>query len=236
MRPAIGYIRVSSEEQADSGLGLDAQRQRIEAYCTMKGIRLARVFEDAGVSGAKPLATRPAGFGLMTDARKTKAVVVVAKFDRLFRSVADAAQTIADFNQRGIELVAIAEGFDMTNPYGRAMAQMASVFAELERAMIRERTRAALEVKRLRCERISRHAPFGWEFGPDGILVENATQQHGLRRIKALRAKGTSVRDIAAALNREGIKPQRGRRWSHSSIVRILGRAKRSERESNRAH
>jgi site-specific DNA recombinase len=134
MRPAIGYIRVSSEEQADSGLGLAAQRLRIQAYCTMKDLRIVEVLEDGGVSGGKPLASRAAGARLLAQARKTKAVVVVAKFDRLFRSVADAAQSIADFNHRGIELVAIAEGFDMTNPYGRAMAQMASVFAELERA------------------------------------------------------------------------------------------------------
>ena len=110
MRPAIGYVRVSSEEQADSGLGLGAQRQRIQAYCTMKDLRLVRVLEDSGVSGGKPLATRAAGASLLADARTTKAVVVVAKFDRLFRSVADAAQTIADFNRRGIELVAIAVG------------------------------------------------------------------------------------------------------------------------------
>jgi site-specific DNA recombinase len=229
MRPAIGYVRVSSEEQADSGLGLEAQRQRIQAYCTMKDLQLVEVLEDGGVSGGKPLASRAAGARLLAQARKTKAVVVVAKFDRLFRSVADAAQSIADFNHRGIELVAIAEGFDMTNPYGRAMAQMASVFAELERAMIRERTRAALDVKRGRHERISRHAPFGWDFGPNGTLVENPEQQRGLTRIKALHAQGKSLRDIADFLNREEIAPQRGGRWSHSSVVRILSRAKRSQ-------
>jgi DNA invertase Pin-like site-specific DNA recombinase len=107
----------------------------------MKGLSLVTIFEDAGVSGGKALATRPAGTRLLAAARKNKPVLVVAKFDRLFRSVADAAQTIADFDKKGIELVAIAESFDMTSPYGRAMAQMASVFAELERAMIRERTR-----------------------------------------------------------------------------------------------
>jgi DNA invertase Pin-like site-specific DNA recombinase len=85
-------------------------------------------------------------------------VVVVAKLDRLFRSVADAANVIAEFDKKGIELIAIAEGFDMTTPYGRAMAQMASVFAELERAMIRERTRSAMSVKRSRGERISGYA------------------------------------------------------------------------------
>jgi site-specific DNA recombinase len=230
MRTAIGYIRVSSEEQADRGLGLEAQRQRIEAYCTMRDLRLVEVLEDGGVSGGKPLSTRPAGAELLGRLRKTKPVVVVAKFDRLFRSVADAAQSIADFNQRGIELVAIAEGFDMTNPYGRAMAQMASVFAELERAMIRERTRAALEVKRRRRERISRHAPFGWDFGPDGSLWENPVQQKALGRIKAFHAQGKSLRQIAELLNREGIATQRGGRWLHSSVLRILGRARNQER------
>jgi DNA invertase Pin-like site-specific DNA recombinase len=60
MEDAISYIRVSSDEQADSGLGLEAQRQRIAAYCDMKGLRLVEVFEDPGISGGKPLATRPA--------------------------------------------------------------------------------------------------------------------------------------------------------------------------------
>ena len=122
MRTAYGYVRVSSEEQADSGLGLEAQRQRIRAYCELKGLHLAEILEDPGVSGGKALATRPAGGRLLALARRSKPVVVVAKFDRLFRSVADAAQTITDFDRRDIELVAIAEGFDMTNPYGRAIA------------------------------------------------------------------------------------------------------------------
>jgi site-specific DNA recombinase len=65
MRTAIGYVRVSSEEQADSGLGLDAQRQRIRAYCELKDLHLATIFEDPGVSGGKPLATRPGGSRLL---------------------------------------------------------------------------------------------------------------------------------------------------------------------------
>jgi DNA invertase Pin-like site-specific DNA recombinase len=97
MRDAIGYIRVSSEEQADSGLGLEAQRRGIAAYCEMKGLRLAEVFEDAGISGGKPLVGRPAGSQLLAAAKTSKAVVVVAKLDRLFRSVADAANVIVDF-------------------------------------------------------------------------------------------------------------------------------------------
>jgi DNA invertase Pin-like site-specific DNA recombinase len=224
MNDAIGYIRVSSEEQADSGLGLEAQRQRIAAYCTMKGLHLAEVFEDPGVSAGKPLASRPAGSRLLAAARKGKAVVVVAKLDRMFRSVADAANVIDDFDKKGIQLVAISEAFDMTSPYGRAMAQMASVFAELERAMIRERTRSAMGVKRARGERISGHAPFGWDFGPDGRLVENAREQEIIARMRQLRAEGLSYRSIGTRLDQEGIRPKRGRRWIHTTVKSILMR------------
>jgi site-specific DNA recombinase len=224
MRPAYGYIRVSSDEQADSGLGLEAQRQRIRAYCEAKGLQLTTLFEDPAISGGKPLSSRPAGSRLLTDARRHRAIVIVAKFDRLFRSVADAAQTIADFDRRGIELVAISEGFDMTNPYGRAMAQMASVFAELERAMIRERTKAALKVKRGRGERISGHAPFGWDFGRGGRLVENATEQRAVAWIRQLHSQGTSLRQIADMLNEKGVEPKRAKKWLHSSVLRIVKR------------
>jgi site-specific DNA recombinase len=98
MKDAICYIRVSSEEQADSGLGLEAQRRCIDAYCQMKGLHLVEVFEDSGVSGGKPLVSRPAGSKLLAAAKKGKALVIVSKLDRLFRSVADAATVIADFD------------------------------------------------------------------------------------------------------------------------------------------
>ena len=222
MNDALGYIRVSSEEQADSGLGLEAQRQRIAAYCNMKGLHLAEVFEDPGVSRGKPLASRPAGSKLLAAAKDSKALVIVSKLDRLFRSVADAASVIADFDKKGIQLVSIVESFDMSSPYGRAMAQMASVFAELERAMIRERTRSAMSVKRKRGERISGHAPFGWDFGPKGRLVENAREQRIIARMKRMQAEGMSFRGIAAKLDAEGIRPKRGKQWIHTTVKSIL--------------
>jgi DNA invertase Pin-like site-specific DNA recombinase len=87
LKNAISYVRVSSEEQVDSGLGLETQRQHIAAYCQMKGLHLAETFEDPGISAGKPLAIRPAGGRLLAAAKKSKAVVVVAKLDRLLRSV-----------------------------------------------------------------------------------------------------------------------------------------------------
>jgi DNA invertase Pin-like site-specific DNA recombinase len=224
MRDAISYIRVSSDEQADSGLGLEAQRQRLTAYCDLKGLRLTEVFEDPGISGGKPLASRPAGSRLLMTAKKTKAVVVVAKLDRLFRSVADAASIIADFDKKRIPLVAIAEGFDTTNPYGRALAQITSVFAELERAMIRERTRNAVSVKRARGERISGHAPFGGDFNSGGRLVANPWEQQIIAQVRQQRAESLSYRGLATRLNGKGILPKRGRRWMHTTVKSILMR------------
>jgi DNA invertase Pin-like site-specific DNA recombinase len=224
MRTALGYVRVSTDEQAERGLGLEAQRQRIRAYCEMKGLHLTTIFEDPGLSGGKPLGSRSAGGRLLAEARHSHPVVVVARLDRLFRSVADAAQTITDFDRYEIELVAIAEGFDMTNPYGRAMAQMASVFAELERAMIRERTKAAMKVKRGRRERINGHAPFGWDFGRGGRLIENAKEQKTVAWIMKKHKQGASLRGIANLLNDRGVEPKRASRWLHSSVLRIVKR------------
>jgi len=224
MRNALGYVRVSTDEQAERGLGLEAQRQRIRAYCEMKGVRLSTIFEDPGLSGGKPLGSRSAGGRLLAEARRTKPVVVVARLDRLFRSVADAAQTIADFDKKGIELAAIAEGFDMTSPYGRAMAQMASVFAELERAMIRERTKAAMNVKRGRNERMSHNVPFGWDQASQGLLVRNDKEQKAIALMRGWRKDGKSLRRIAALLDEQGVQPKRAKRWLHSSVLRILAR------------
>ena len=112
----------------------------------------------------------------------------------------------------------------MTSAYGRAMAQMASVFAELERAMIRERTRSAMSVKRSRGERISGHAPYGWDFGRGGLLVENAREQKVIARMRQMQAEGMSYRGIAVRLDEEGIRPKRGKRWIHTTVKSILAR------------
>jgi DNA invertase Pin-like site-specific DNA recombinase len=150
--------------------------------------------------------------------------VVVAKPDRLFRSVADAANVIDDFDKKGIQLVAFAESFDMTSPFGSAMAQMASVFAELERAMIRERTRRAMSVKRSRGERISGHAPCGWDFSRGGLLMENAREQRIIARMRRMQAERMSYRGIALRLDEERIRPKRGKRWIHTTVKSILVR------------
>jgi DNA invertase Pin-like site-specific DNA recombinase len=222
MTQAVGYIRVSTEEQADEGFGLEAQRNRITAYCQMKGLELEEVFEDAGISGGKPLAKRPAGNALLATVRKSKPVLVVAKMDRIFRSCADSATLIEEFERKDILLVSIAEGMDMTTPHGRAMAQMSTVFAQLERDMIRERTKDAMHVKRLRGERISRWARYGSEFTVDGMVVTCRDEQKVIRHIRQMRQSGMSLRKIADQLNEHSIKPKFGTMWFHCTVRSVL--------------
>jgi hypothetical protein len=92
------------------------------------------------------------------------------------------------------------------------------------RTLGRNATRSAMKVKRDRRERISRHEPFGWDFGPDGMLVETGAEQESLSLIRDFHGEGKSLREIAEMLNERGVKPKRADRWLHSSVLRILAR------------
>jgi len=233
---ALALIRVSTDEQADSGLGLQAQRERINSFCVAKGWTLLQTYEELGVSAGKPLEKRPIASAMLRRARKEKLVVVVLKLDRLFRSVADAAQVIAECDD-GFSLVSVSECFDMTHPMGRAMAQMASVFAELERAMIRERTRAAMGVKRARGERVSRIPPFGKDFVPTGRFVErdgeshevlslqdSPSEQETLRLLRLWHSNGRGYEEMARTLNSTNTPTKTGSLWTRATVRQILKR------------
>lgn len=224
MTHAIGYVRVSTEEQADSGLGLEAQRRRIISYCSMKNLELAEMFCDDGVSGSKPLKKRPQGVKLLSSLRKAKPVVVIAKLDRIFRSVLDCTSTIEHFDKMGVGLISLAENFDtsQSNPFARAMLQMVSIFAELERSLIRQRTWEAMNVKRLRGERISHNPRYGYEFTPDYLVVECKHEQEVVKQIREMRGDGMSLQKIADCLNAKQIPSKCGVRWCHPAVRSVL--------------
>ncbi len=97
---AIGYTRCSTNEQADSGLGLDAQAERVRAYCTLKGLRLVELITDAGVSGGKALATRDGGRALLDVLKRKRAdAVVMLKLDRMFRNAGDCLTTVEQWER-----------------------------------------------------------------------------------------------------------------------------------------
>ncbi|MHC4063638.1 MAG: recombinase family protein [Planctomycetota bacterium] len=226
---AIGYVRVSTAEQADSGLGVAAQEERIRAYCQMKGLALQRMFADLGVSGGKRLRSRPNGAAMLAalKAGRTLAVVVL-KLDRAFRNAVDCLATIEKWDCDGIALHIVDLGgnsIDSTTAAGKFMLTVLAGAAEMERNLIRERTKAALAIKRTRGERLSRYLPYGYDLAPDGIaLAENQAGQAIAGQIASMRASGRSLSRIARELNQSGVQAKHGGAWSHKVVGSVIKR------------
>src|SRR5262245_18499762 len=138
-----GYVRVSTAEQANSGLSLETQQQQITGYAMMKGWQVDQFFVEAGVSGSVSLAARPEGYRLLT-ALQPDDVVITAKLDRAFRSAADALVTLEELKAQGVQLHMIDLGGDVTgNGISKLVFTILSAVSENERDRIRERVRDA---------------------------------------------------------------------------------------------
>ena len=215
---AIGYIRVSTEEQAAHGISMDAQRAKIEAYALTKDLELVGIIEDAGKS-AKDL--RRPGVQQVLDMARHKAVdaVIIVKLDRMFRSTVDALTTAKDFDRRGVALHSISESLDTQSAMGKFFFTLTAALAEMERGLIGERTRAALSRKRDKGEKTGGDVPYGFD-ALDGKLVGNPGEQLTKDLIAQLRKSGLSFQKVADALNADGIPAKRGGVWTPMQVSR----------------
>jgi DNA invertase Pin-like site-specific DNA recombinase len=203
---AIGYARVSTDEQGRSGLGLDAQKDAITAEADRRGWTLTDAYVD--VASGKSLRRRPSfSTALRQLAAGDAEVLVVAKLDRLSRSVGDFAAILALSQSEGWELDVCDLGVDTTTPSGKMVAQIMMVLAEWEREMIADRTRAALAQARRRGTRLGR---------PRGVPAET------LRMIRVLRRAGQSYQGIADTLTAEGVATAQGGRWHGATVRKVL--------------
>lgn len=202
------YRRVSTDEQADSRAGLDAQESAIRAEAARRGWPIVAEYVDVA-SGAKDLAARPGGRAALLDLSQGRADVLLgAKLDRLSRSVRDFAVTLERASAEGWAIVALDVLIDTTTPIGEAMASMALVFAQLERKRIGERTREALAAKRAAGVRLGRPRQI-----PE-VVRERILGQH---------AAGRSLTAIAADLTTEGVPTvQGGQRWYPSTVRAVV--------------
>ncbi len=227
---AIGYTRCSTNEQADSGLGLEAQAGRIKAYCTMRGSELLDLITDAGVSGGKPLASRDGGQRLLTAIRERKADgVVMLKPDRMFRNAGDCLTTVERLEKAGVALHVVDLGgnaIDTTSAAGRFMLVVLAGAAEMERNLTRERTRSAMAVKRGNGQRIGT-VPYGYDLADDGAtLIPNESEQGVIGDILTMRAARWTLERIADELTRRGVPTKTGKSgsWTHQAVARIVRR------------
>lgn len=218
---AIGYIRVSTENQAEFGVSLKAQETKIRAMAEVQGADLAEIISDGGES-AKNL-TRPGMARLLSiiDAGKVD-TVIIAKLDRLTRSVKDLAELLEKFERRNVSLVSVAESLDTRTAAGRLVLNVMASVSQWERETIGERTKDALAHKKGKGERVGT-VPFGFRLAADGLhLEENPQEQAIVSRVQELKAAGYTLREIAAELNRQGFTTRRGSAWQHVYVLNVL--------------
>jgi DNA invertase Pin-like site-specific DNA recombinase len=203
----LAYVRVSSEEQADSRAGLDAQRAAIEAECRRRDWQILEVIEDAGYS-AKDL-KRPGVHAALEALESGRAdALVVAKLDRLSRSMLDFTAVMAKAQKQSWALVALDCAVDTTTPAGEAMAHVLATFAQFERRLIAERTKAALAVKKAQGVQLGRPASI-----PDQLA----------KRIVRMRERGLTLQAICDTLNAERVPtPRGGALWRPTSLRAVL--------------
>lgn len=223
MQKAIGYIRVSTDQQAEEGVSLDAQKARISAWCAANDYELVAVFDDA-VSGGAEIDKRR-GLLLALDAVKAhKAVaLVVFKRDRLARDVMNAAMIERLVSKVGAKVVATDGGGNGDAPEDFLLRGIQDVFAQYERMLIRFRTKAALAHKKANNEKYA-PVPFGYREALDKRLEVVAAEADLVAQIVKQRESGRTLQAIANDMNQRGVVGKQGGKWYPSTVKVILAR------------
>jgi DNA invertase Pin-like site-specific DNA recombinase len=233
----VGYLRVSTDRQADEGLGLEVQEAAIRSWAKASGHRIIKVCRDEGISGSNGIETR-VGLAEALELLKSgeSGGLVVYKLDRLARDLVLQEQLLAEIWRMGAEAFSTSgaeQGYlqdDPTDPSRKLIRQVLGAVAEYERAMIRLR----LEAGRRRKSQQGGYAgfgspPFGYR-SESGSLVPDPYEQNTLARIGTLHDDGKSLRKIARALDSEELKPRRGDCWQPRQVGRIVNRLEKVSR------
>jgi len=226
------YLRVSTDEQAESGLGIDNQKSRTQAMATVKGWAQPELYVDEGVSGTKDASRRPELQRLLTDVRSGQVdAVIILSLDRLGRKTRMVLDLVEELTAHGVALVSCKESLDTTSPQGQFVLTMFAALAQLERDLIAERTRGALHEKSKRDGEAGGKLPYGYIRTESGPTVD-ADQAKVVRFIFNARKRGDSLREIAAKLNERSVVGPRGGKWWATSVREVLenGPAYRGQR------
>jgi DNA invertase Pin-like site-specific DNA recombinase len=222
MLSAIGYLRVSTTEQAEEGHGLAVQEAAIRAYCRDHHLRLVDLLRDEGQSGSNGLQDRLGlGAALAKLERGDADVLVVARLDRLARDVIIQETVIRRLQTAGRDVVSVAEPEGDGNEGTRRLVRVVlGAIAEYERDLIRGRMIAGKQAK-VAAGGYGGGRPAYGKRVEGGELVDDADETRVVERIRALRADGHSYRAICEALEADGIKPRRAERWQPATVREI---------------
>lgn len=219
---AAVYIRVSTDEQAEDGYGLDVQLERCTAQAIAKGLTVLKVFEDKGISGTKGETDRPGLAALLAsvDAGEIDYVIVLS-LDRLGRKTSLVLNLVERITSKGVSLISTKETLDTSNPMGQFVLTILAGLAQLERDTIVERTTAGRNLRGKRDGEKGGELFYGYTRKSGKVKVDRKAAEI-VREIFALRQQGKTLQAIADNLTERGLKPPKGQKWYRSSIKAIL--------------
>lgn len=225
MNKAVGYIRVSTQQQADEGVSLEAQKAKIEAWCLANDYTLSNIYSDEGISGTK---SSRKGLQAALDSIESGTALVVYSLSRLTRSTKDMLSLSDQLEKANADIVSLTEKIDTTTAAGKMVFRMMAVLNEFERDQISERTKLALNHKKSAGQSYS-PTPYGYKSvcgykAKNKVLEADTAEQSVINDIVAKRKAGQTLREIASDLNEKNIKPKRGEQWYASSVSYLLKR------------
>lgn len=216
---AILYIRVSTTKQEHSP---EVQLKKLQAYCMLHDYEVVETIEDIGASGGnikRPGLAR--ALALLALGGKGY-VLVVAKLDRLTRSIADLCRLVETSHKEGWTFASISEEFNTGNAMGRFVLKIFGAIAEWERETISERTSEVMQSRKASGVKHCHHAPYGWQWftGDDGVTrpARNPTEQTVMSLISQYRSEGYGQSWIATVLNEGGYRTRTGTKWTKHSV------------------
>jgi len=220
---AVGYVRVSTEEQAKGGISLDMQRAKILSYANLEEMDLIEIVADEGISGCT-IKARPGIQRVMKMVRsKEVRSVIIYKLDRLSRNTIEALQIARLMDRKGAALHSITEKFDTKSAMGRFFFTLMASIAEMERGLIRERIQAAMDMKKEKGEACNNNPKYGYRI-VDDLVVPDRDEERIVQRIRALRAEGHTIHEIIAILSQEGTFNRKGKPFGKTQIHTIIQR------------
>lgn len=222
MNGAILYCRVSTQRQAENGVSLDVQAEKLRAYCVAKDIPVAAVIYEQGVSGTIALGNRPGGREVLEAIRQGADHVAAYKLDRLFRSAQDALSQVNAWVQQEVKLHLLDINLDTSTPTGKFILHILAGVAEMDNEQRAERIREAMANKKAKLLKYTGRV-YGFVLCDDGeTLARNMSELEVVARMNALRAMGQTFRGICDTLNAGNVAAPNGGQWHPETVRRIL--------------
>lgn len=227
------YLRVSTEDQHESGLGIAAQKTRCNAMAEVKGWPKPLAYADEGISGTKDASKRPALRKLLDEAKAGNLdAVIILSLDRLGRKTQLVLNLVEELSSYGVALISCKESLDTGTPQGQFVLTMFAALAQLERDLASQRTKDALNERGKRDGERGGRIPYGYRrlfaIGENqekrictGVEIDEDAAKI-VRRIFTLARKGYSLREIVSQVSASGVPGPRGGLWYASTIDAIL--------------